>query len=57
MSIETLGTLRALIHEGGTISSEQDGVEVIGSCYGEDIDIVVLPVGRHGQKACDRIAV
>ena len=49
MTIETIGTLRALVHDGATIATEQDGLDVIGSCYGEDIDIVVLPTERLAE--------
>ncbi|MGO1767120.1 hypothetical protein CAP48_08110 [Advenella sp. S44] len=48
MGIERLGNLNVYFAaaEGPALASEQDALDLIGETYGQEIDVIVVPVGR-----------
>jgi hypothetical protein len=49
-TITTFGTTKVLVvsPDGPSLGSEQSAVDLIGATYGQEIDLIALPVSRLG---------
>lgn len=52
MATERLGglNLHFAVAEGPALSSEQDALDLLGETYGQEIDVIVVPVQRFGPQ-------
>ena len=48
MQVETIGKTRVGFHEG-SIASEADAIDMIGACYGLEVDLLAVPVAGFAE--------